>query len=204
MTTCLRWNGKLGACKAEHGYTMVELMMAIAVFGIGVSGIIAMQKVAAAANQHSRALSVATGIAQAWQNQLQADASLYTRTAGLANTVWIQLADSQTDWFRPDWNEVRQFGAAFDALGKPINYTTPSDAAAAQFCVHVRLTQLYKSSPGINVIRTEVRVLWPRSEGDVGATPFCTITAGADLATLGANTSNFHFLYQVSAVRQQS
>ena len=186
----------------SRGYTIVELMMAIAVFAIGVSGIIAMQKVAAAANQHSRSLSLATNIAQAWQDQLNADSSLYTRTSNFQNTVWLQplKGAQQAVWFRPAWNSNLAFGAAFDELGKPIDETT-DNPANAQFCVHVQLTRLYPTSPGIDVVRTEVRVIWPRTEG-TASTAFCTPNAN-NAATIGTNTNDYHFLYQVSSVRQQ-
>jgi type IV pilus assembly protein PilV len=176
-------------------------MMAIAVFAIGVSGIIAMQKVAAAANQHSRALSLATNIAQAWQDQLNADASLYTRSNGFINTVWLApLANSnQAGWFKPAYNTNLLIGAAFDGLGQPLT-DTAAQVAQAQFCVHLRLTRLYPTSPGIDVVRTEVRVIWPRTEGTT-STAFCD--ASTSVTTLGDNTINYHFLYQVSAVRQQ-
>ena len=44
----------------RRGYTIIELMMAISIMAIGVSGIIAMQKVTLAANQHATHLAVAT------------------------------------------------------------------------------------------------------------------------------------------------
>ena len=186
----------------RRGYTIVELMMALAVFAIGVSGIIAMQKVAAAANQHSRSLSLATSIAQAWQDQLNADSTLYTRINGTTTTAWLKEIPNngnQKAWFRPTWNATLQIGAAFDELGKPINEDNDS-VARAQFCVHLRLTRLYPTSPGIDVIRTEVRVIWPRTEGTISAT-FCDTTANVN--NLELDTANYHFLYQVSAVRQQ-
>lgn len=195
---------------AGRGYTIVELMMAIAVFAIGVSGIIAMQKVAAAANQHSRALSLATNIAQAWQDQLNADSSLFTNTTtnplALNNTAWLsQLVSNtgsvsnQTPWFKPTWNANLGIGAPFDALGKPIDDTN-GQGTGAQFCVHLRLTRLYPNSPGIEVIRTEVRVIWPRTEATTSST-FCD--SNTLPSVLAADINDYHFLYQVSAVRQQ-
>ncbi len=184
-----------------RGYTIVELMMAIAVFAIGVSGIIAMQKVAAAANQHSRALSLATNIAQTWQDQLNADASLYTRSNGFINTVWLApLATSaQAAWFRPAYNTNLAIGAAFDGLGQPLT-DVADQVAQAQFCVHLRLTRLYPTSPGIDVIRTEIRVIWPRTEGTMSAA-FCATST--NVTTVADDTIDYHSLYQVSAVRQQ-
>jgi prepilin-type N-terminal cleavage/methylation domain-containing protein len=184
----------------RRGYTLVELMMAIAVFAIGVSGIIAMQKVAAAANEHSKALSVATNIAQAWLDVLKADSSLYSQANLLTNTQLLgQITANNSAWFRPAWNATKTIGAAFDALGKPIDETT-DDPSTAQFCVHLRLTQLYPNSPGMNVMRTEVRVFWPRADA-IFPTSFCAV-AMDNSAVLAAST-DLHFLYQVSAVRQQ-
>jgi len=201
MNTQRRYRLRLRSAGVS-GYTIVELMMAIAVFGIGVSGIIAMQKVAAAANQHSRALSLATNIGQAWQDQLNIDSSLYTRTTGFTNTAWLsKLAGgaNQVGWFRPTYNSNLGIGAAFDALGRPLQDTTAS-LANSQFCVHVRLTRLYPTSAEIDVVRTEVRVIWPRTEGTVAST-FCD--ANTDIASIAADFANYHSLYQVSAVRQQ-
>src|SRR5512140_272462 len=84
----------------RHGYTLVELMMAIAVFAIGVSGIIAMQKVAAAANEHSKALSVATNIAQAWLDVLKADSSLYNQANLTTNAKLLNQVNANSFvWF---------------------------------------------------------------------------------------------------------
>lgn len=183
----------------QRGYTLVELMMAIAIFAIGVSGIIAMQKVAAAANEHSKALSVATNIAQTWLDVLKADASLYDQTNGVNNTVFLAKAANWTTWTAPTpYSSARAIGAAFDALGNPL---TDDNAANATFCTHVRLTQLDPIEPGLNVIRTEVRVFWPRADANLPAA-FCT-QDGMSAAAISSASTSFHFVHQVSAVRQQ-
>jgi hypothetical protein len=92
-------------------------------------------------------------------------------------------------------------GAAFDGLGKPIDEANGGDPANAQFCVHLRLTNLYANSPGMNVIRTEVRVFWPRADAVLPAA-FCT-TGGMQPKDVSDASNDFHFLHQVSAVRQQ-
>ena len=192
-----------GRSVVQRGYTLVELMMAIAVFGIGVSGIIAMQKVAAAANQHSKALSVATNIAQSWIDALQADASIYNQAVLLTQTAFFTGFTSSAvvnlDWFVPPESSARNISAAFDGLGNPL---FGANSANAQFCSQIRLTQLYNNSPGMNVIRTQVRVFWPRGDSNVQAN-FCASTGGMSPADVLTNTSDFHFVYQVSAVRQQ-
>ena len=65
-----------------RGYTIVELMMAITVLAIGVSGIIAMQKITVASNLHAKKLAIATQIARAWQDRLAVDASLWNHHRG--------------------------------------------------------------------------------------------------------------------------
>ena len=42
--------------RAQRGYTIVELVMSLAVLAIGASGVIAMQKVAVASNRHAKDL----------------------------------------------------------------------------------------------------------------------------------------------------
>ena len=197
---CVTARNKLSQRSAQRGYTIVELMMAIAVFAIGVSGIIAMQKVAAAANQHSRALSVATNIAQTWQDQLNADASLYTERNPLANTQLLsQAINFNNVWHLPSDNTNLNLGAAFDAMGNPL---LGNAAANAQFCVHVRLTHLnnYPNLTSLDVIRTEIRVFWPRTDANLSS-PFCVV-GGMTEAQVEQATTSFHFVHQVSAVRQ--
>ena len=53
-----------------RGYTAVELMLSIGLFAIGVTGIIAMQKLTVVSNQHAKNLAIATNIAEAWLDQL--------------------------------------------------------------------------------------------------------------------------------------
>ena len=57
----------------QRGYTAVELMMAIGIFGVGVTGIIAMQKVTVVSNQHAKNLGIASHIAESWLDMLATD-----------------------------------------------------------------------------------------------------------------------------------
>src|SRR5262244_1226376 len=126
----------------SRGYTIIELMMALTVLGIGVTGIIAMQKVTVSSNQHAKNLNVAAHIAQAWQEQLAADAvawnhpSVRSSTPDLNDTVWLKLIVASPDaWTQPAYNSNLLFGPGFDALGNPV-----SNLENAVFCTHVRLS----------------------------------------------------------------
>jgi prepilin-type N-terminal cleavage/methylation domain-containing protein len=198
--------------RRARGYTAVELLMSIAVLAIGISGVIAMQKITVATNRHSKNLAIATQVARAWQDQLAADALLWNHpsqdnpVSDLAqDTEWLKFVGS--GWFRPGFpadTAVRPFGPAFDALANPV--TNQNQLAQAHFCAHVRLTWLRPEGQGNALIRTEVRVFWAR-EGQlpadqsvtIGATGICGDIAPATIANA---RNQFHFVYVTSAVKQ--
>jgi hypothetical protein len=177
-------------------------MMALAVLALGITGIFAMHKVTAMTNLHSKSVATATRIAQAWQNQLLAEGTLWRRTnsSGInaSAIVWLKKASEATPaWFRPDWTAARGFGAAFDALGNPV---ADANIAQAQFCVHLLLVPVVPLTDTTNaVVRATIRVIWPRTQGNPGTTHFCS--TGASVTTVGDDTSNFHSLYQTVAIR---
>ncbi len=185
--------------RTRRGYTVVEVMMSLVLLGIGVSGIIALQKVTISSNQHAKALSTATRVAQAWQDQLTVDASLWNGTAGLTNTNWVGDS-SLRNWARPSYNSSRLFGAAFDAFGNVLTDTS-ADVAKSKFCVHVRISPISAPLGGSGTMRTEIRVIWPRLLSNAGTPHFCDVSR--DVSALAADVDNFHFLYQTSAVRMQ-
>lgn len=183
-----------------RGYTIVELLMAMTVFAIGVTGIAAMQKITLASNLHAKKLAIATHIAQSWQERLTADAALWPSTAVvLTGTQWLANGSATAAWLRAPTNTAGSFGATFDPLGR---FTT--DVEQAYFCVDIRLTTM---SSTVNVIqgnglmRSEVRVFWPRDGREPsGNAAYCDPNAGA---TIGAGSDDvYHFVYDVAAVRQ--
>lgn len=182
----------------ERGYTIVELMMAIAVFAIGVTGIAAMQKLTLASNLHAKRLAIATHIAQSWQERLEADSSLWPTTAQTkGGTQWLGNAD--TGWVRAPENDAGTFGATFGPLG---DYTKV--LSEAYFCVDIRLTSLNPTGSalqGNGLIRTEVRVFWPRDGREPSTdTPYCASSGGVVID--GNSDEEFHFVHKVAAVRQ--
>jgi type IV pilus assembly protein PilV len=187
---------------------VVELMIALAVLAIGVSGIIAMQKVTIVANQHAKNLAAATHIAQTWQDQLAADAVLWNSpspnggSSDIGETRWLErVTTDEFTWFVPDYSG--DFGAAFDALGNPL--PPGNDPAQAAFCAHVRLSWLHPQEFGRGLIRTEVRVFWLRDGGDghVDASKsLCDPEVEPD--AVGAAVDRYHFVYQTSAAKQNT
>lgn len=182
-----------------RGFTIVELMMSLAVLAVGISGIIAMQKVTAVSNMHSKSVAIATQIANAWQDQLLTDGTLWRSSIAPPNTIrWLRSGGAGA-WFRPTEHAGSRFSAAFDALGSPV---TAANIQQAQFCVHLQLVPmlLNAAGPGNDMIRATIRVLWPRAQGvQTGATNFCD--ASVNVEQIGKDTANYHTLYQTVAIR---
>jgi type II secretory pathway pseudopilin PulG len=190
----------------SRGYTVVELMMALAVFAGGVTGILTMQRTAVGANRMAKNVALVSSIAQAWQAQLAADATLWRGSFG--STLWLKTLETtgvNGSWQAPVWDETRKIGPRFDGLGNPVEAD-----GAGEFCVHFRLTWLYYNgvdvSPsgtnGNGTIRTEVRVFWPR-EGAERVTDDCKDEASAaTIAAVSAATDRYYFVVQTGAVRQ--
>ncbi len=214
---------RLRASRAR-GYTFVELLMSLAVLSIGVTGVVAMQKTTLVSNQHAKNLAIATQIAQAWTDALHADGIEWNhpsarRTASdlATDTVWLSTlggtVGTMTNWFRPNWDATRQFGPGFDIQGKPVDTSVAARVQQVRFCTHIRLSWLHRdtgetvgnqrTTSGNGLIRTEVRVFWVR-DGQTGHVGGDVCGGNTTTAVIGADTTRYHFVYQVSAVRQNT
>jgi len=183
----------------RRGYTLVELMMAIALFSVAVFGIISMQRITVMANQHAKSLATAQRIAQAWAGQLQMDSTQW-RTGFPAGA----FINDNGVWERPVYISTRRFGAAFDGLGNPV---TDNQLDRARFCTHVRMSWLYRDTLGATgngMLRAEIRVFWQR-EGEnalYSTTTMCPTQTAQQAANIGLSTQLYHFVYQTVGVRQ--
>lgn len=200
------------ATNARGGYTIVELMLALTVLAIGVTGIMAMQTATAASNRHARGLSTATHIGQSWLNMLAAEAAQWnTQGDYIADTVWLSAANGQQnlatdpEWFKPDYDANLNFGPAFDALGNPVSDLDQDDKA--EYCAHLQYAWVFNEDDGSGVLRTAVRVFWFRDGMDDRLLSEGLITVADNIcdirvADVTANPQRFHFVYLTGAVRQ--
>jgi type II secretory pathway pseudopilin PulG len=202
------------ARRRASGYTVVELLMSLTVLAIGVSGIIAMQKVTVYSGAYARNLAVATHVAAAWLEQLVADGAQWNLPAQVGdpsnlaqNTTWLrEVTNSPGRWVRPVWDELRQFGPGFDPLGSPVQ-----NPDLARFCTDIRLIWLHLVNIptfGNGLLRAEVRVFWPRegaaTEGaNVSANPCELDPPNDDGMGNSAQYNPYHWVYAATAVAQQ-
>jgi hypothetical protein len=184
-------------------YTAVEVLMSLAVMAVGVIGIIAMQKITLASNMHAKNLSIATHIGQSWLGFLQAEGALWGQDGSLGRTTFLKGGGGSSDWFRPNYDAIQDFGPAFDALGNPV--ATADEDTDAKFCVDLRLSPLTPSTGGAGLMRIEARVFWLRDGGIVSGSVVppaqpCGVSV-TDLASPEARRL-FHFVFMSGAVRQ--
>ena len=186
--------------RARRGYTLVELMMALALFTVAVLGIISMQKITVVSNAHAKNVAMAQRIAQAWAGQLEMDASAWRATA--FGSGWLSAGGG---WQRPAYIAGRAFGGAFDALGNPL---ANSDVGKARFCTHVRMSWLYPVNSGVGgngMLRAEIRVFWLRDGEaalDSNASMCSNGQTSAQAIAIGLATERYHFVYQTVGIRQ--
>ena len=186
--------------KQQAGYTLVELMMALALFTVGILGIVSLQKLMVVSTAHAKNVSVAERVAQSWASQLQLDSLGWQQS--LMGVNW--LGSVGTGWVRPAYvGGVINFGAAFDAVGNPLS-DGATDLARARYCAHLRLTSLYADAQptvGNGMMRAEVRVFWLRDgEANISASGICE--PSVNRATIGEATDRYHFVYHTTGVRQ--
>lgn len=149
---------------SARGYTLLEVMMSLAVLAIGATGIVALQKTTAFGNANARNIGTANNIAAGWAERLRSDGTVWTQTPTgdtLATTTWLQNAGgvgAPTAWFPPAMVVDRGSPRA-DVLGADL-YDDDDEAQA--FCTHIRLTRLYPT-----LIRAEIRVFWDRDSNPI-------------------------------------
>jgi type IV pilus assembly protein PilV len=195
---------------ARRGYTIIELVMSLSVLAIGASGVIAMQKVAISSNRHAKEMAIASRIAEGWADQLALDGSVWTINAAnastIASTTWLNLANpTQTvDWFGPAYDPLRNYGAAFGALGNPID--PGLQPQLIRFCSQLRFAYLHSATAptaGHGVIRAQIRVFWQAEDASVQVHAAATSTscqiAPSDFASL---LPGMNVIYLTTSVAQ--
>lgn len=186
---------------ASAAYTVVEVMMSMAVLAVGVIGIIATEKVTLASNVHAKNLAIATHVAQAWLGMLEAEAALWDNSGSFSRTTWLEQGSGVAAWFRPSYNTALAFGPAFDALGNPV--AAQNQATNAHFCVDLRLAPLTSDNSGGGLIRAEVRVIWLRNDNGLGDSSVTNACGVLPASVMNAPQNRlFHYVFMSSAVRQ--
>jgi Tfp pilus assembly protein PilV len=143
------------AHKSRAGYSLIEVMTAVAVMIVGSTGIAVMlsstEGLQADAWEQSTALQVAT----TWMDRVRRDGLLWTAAGAPAQTAYLK--DNSCDWFAPVSTMVGEYPAA-DAFGRDTNV-----AANMRYCVNLRMFPVQTINGNTNAIRADLLVFWFRS-----------------------------------------
>jgi type IV pilus assembly protein PilV len=195
--------------RRRHGYTVVEVMMALAVLSIGATGVVAMQRATLLGNVNARNLATATAIATAWLERLDVDALRWRINPTGLNTIaqtsiinlvgddFPNISGQEGQWVRAPALPALGYSPMADVRG----YDTSVDSNTA-YCTHIRLTQLMP-----NMIRAEVRVFWLKNKpnqstlnaGTINGKPLCVNDAGI-IGAVGTAQNRYHFVYLMGAL----
>ncbi len=203
-----------GRC-SRAAYTILEVMMALAVLSIGATGVIAMQKAALLGNVRARDLATASTLASSWMERLRVDGLQWTITINnmstIGNTTWLNVVQNdfpnvtglEGQWFAPSTVSA---GMGYEDGADLHGYDT-ADTEQHGFCVNLRLTQILP-----NLIRAEVRIFWLRRQGGgviAGVTEMCDPSPAylqnlslIDSLPIPDPLSHYHFVYLTSAIIQ--
>ncbi len=192
------------------GYTVVEVMMALAILSIGATGVIAMQKAALIGNIRARNLATANFLAQGWIERLRLDGLRWRAIEGsnlttIADTAFLKVVGTATEgeWFAPDLSDPAALPGW--AQGTDLRGVDEPNAAGQVFCPELRITELVPSQ----VIRAEVRVYWLRPQGGGQINAGGDMCPGPDQAHSSAlsqdeSRENYHFVYLSTTIRKQT
>jgi type IV pilus assembly protein PilV len=203
--------------RGRRGYTVIEVMMALAVLTLGAAGVIAMQKAVLISNTNARNLATANAIGQAWIERLRTDALSWNEPGGshdlTTSTVWLKVAPNTAPaggagWSTPDnpgpslllGTQPAGAGTA-DVMGADL-YPNIDLTLASAFCTQIRLLRFSTTDTGstlanfFKVIRVEVRVIWDRRSQPLAC---ATLPTGFEL-----DVGHYGVTYLVSAVMENA
>ncbi|HET8936004.1 MAG TPA: prepilin-type N-terminal cleavage/methylation domain-containing protein [Polyangiales bacterium] len=199
----------------RQGFTLVEVMVALAVMTISAMGLFALQGQATRANGRARDITMATQIAQNIIERLKMDGLAWnTITPGdvtdLGSTVYLNAVDTATPGaFMPLLERTDSRGGistplsnAFNIFGDDVMTTGASaeQLASVKYCASIRLAWVYTTR---RVMRADVRVFWSieaPTRSIIADFPRCA-DDDVKLAPGGALEASYHTVYLSTVIR---
>lgn len=132
-----------------RGFTLIEVMLAVAVMLVGVLGIIQLQRSVFRANADARTTATATANTERWVGVLRRSALRWTDSATVAGVPYLE--DVGSGWVIPASDTAEPYG--MDWYGVPT-----TTAADIRYCTLIKLTWLTQDA----AMRAEVITFWPK------------------------------------------
>lgn len=189
--------------RRRAGYTLIEVMMAVAIMTGGALALMALHQVTIQGNYEGRQLSTASHAASIWVERLQRDAMFWT-TGGptvvvtpltLSGTRYlgnVAAVGALPNWFEPNGPATVRESFAFDHWGRDTIVRENME-----YCTNVRLQWVY---PG-QAMRADVRVWYARSTPNAVTGNLQGCAQGLLPATLDARLTDLQFVYASTVLR---
>jgi type IV pilus assembly protein PilV len=196
--------------KNVRGYSLIEVMMALAILAVGTTGVIALQKVSLVGNTNARMADAARQIAGTWVERLKTDSLQWndpmgisdiatTRFLNVAGTYNPQNPPNATSWVRAP--QVANWSSPVaDIHGADVFNTNSLDGV---FCTHLQLAQAVQKRYALSglthpiAIRAVVRVVWRR---DLAPITECRTLNPANFET---SDERYAFYYVTTLIGQE-
>lgn len=146
----------------ERGFTLIEIMAALLIFGIGLLGIMALHIVARKGNNDSQDVTAATSVAEFWMERMRSESTMWnynssdltvTRTPMLSPLgAGADVAGATTGWIAPPGNPLLTRTTQESVLVESDGTEIPM----GEYCSQYRVTTLIPDQ----VLRAEVRIMW--------------------------------------------
>jgi type II secretory pathway pseudopilin PulG len=204
-----------------RAYTAIEILLSIAVLGIGAAGVMTMQQASIQGNADAHMLDMGNAIARGWVERLRRDGTTWTMpddTPTGATPNWstntylisqIGAAANAGKWIWPAAPSAGSnsgavdpgYGRAFDILGRDIVLNgNGKPQPGVIFCTNIRGDWLVQDQ----LLRAEVRVYWLRQLFAVPSAVFCSSTENPDATGTGGGTQVYHFIYAATAIARNA
>jgi prepilin-type N-terminal cleavage/methylation domain-containing protein len=151
--------------KRARAYTVVEVMVALAVLAVGAMGVIALQKFTVAGALNARGITSATTVADSWIDLCQNEAAA---------------------WNRSDNSDVADMPVVSAALASPGNWVTIPNIPGET--PNGGATPLYSSTTGDMFFCSQIRATWLGAPDPAGASGSQDNATPADVIRIDVRT----------------
>jgi len=133
----------------NRGYTTVEVLMSLAILGVGAAGALSLQKVALLGNTDARLFDAAQKVGSTWAAEMEADALLWNDPLGSSDIAETRFLSASTQspaiWLLPP--EIAGSASPTSDIDGAFVFASDSPGRTI-FCTHLRLTPAISAPDG--------------------------------------------------------